>query len=181
MATKIMDVAEAAARREGWDGFSFRRLAEAVGIKSASVHYHFPNKAALGVALTDRYTERFLQSLGAPEAPKALETVVEGFRSALESEGGMCLCGTFASQFSGLPNDVQDSVQNFFVRLRGWLEAAYAAAGSARPAEQASVAVALLEGGLITARALDDPEHFERAAVRVRRIEATLDPTAGRA
>ncbi|MEL6183245.1 MAG: TetR/AcrR family transcriptional regulator [Myxococcota bacterium] len=179
MATRIMDVAEGAARREGWDGFSFRRLADAVGIKSASVHYHFPNKEALGVALTDRYTDRFLGSLGSPEEAGALKRAVEGFRSALGPDGGMCLCGLFAAEIEGLPEDVRGSVRNFFVRLRAWLEAAYAAAGSVRPGEQASVAISLLEGGLLVARALGDHEHFERSAVQVMSVDGALDPAVG--
>ena len=43
----------AAARLEavGWASFSFRDLAEQVGIRAPSIHYHFPTKADLGVAL----------------------------------------------------------------------------------------------------------------------------------
>ncbi|WP_345191535.1 TetR/AcrR family transcriptional regulator, partial [Gluconacetobacter tumulicola] len=36
---------------------SFREIAKAVGIKNASMHYHFPTKGDLGAALARRYTE----------------------------------------------------------------------------------------------------------------------------
>jgi TetR/AcrR family transcriptional repressor of nem operon len=42
-------------------------LANEVGIKSASVHYHFPTKEDLGAELAKRYTENFLSALGDPD------------------------------------------------------------------------------------------------------------------
>ena len=62
----ILDIAEAMIRNAGFNAFSTRDVANAVGIKSASVHYHFPTKADMGVAVTERYTSRFLEQLGDP-------------------------------------------------------------------------------------------------------------------
>lgn len=42
-----MDIAEAHIREVGYWGFSFRDLAANIGIKSASVHHHFPTKAGM--------------------------------------------------------------------------------------------------------------------------------------
>ena len=44
-AERLMDLAEAHIRNAGYGGFSFRDLAAEIGIKSASVHHHFPTKA----------------------------------------------------------------------------------------------------------------------------------------
>jgi hypothetical protein len=41
-AERLMDLAEAHIRSAGYAGFSFRDLAAEIGIKSASVHHHFP-------------------------------------------------------------------------------------------------------------------------------------------
>src|SRR5271170_2575953 len=38
----------------GYASFSYRDLAEKVGIRTASIHYHFPSKSDLGVALVER-------------------------------------------------------------------------------------------------------------------------------
>ncbi len=40
-----------------------REIAGAVGIRTASLHYHFPGKADLGVALAARYRLRFNEAL----------------------------------------------------------------------------------------------------------------------
>lgn len=45
--------------RRGFSGFSYQDLAAALGIRKASVHHHFPQKADLGLALCD-WTERWL-------------------------------------------------------------------------------------------------------------------------
>ncbi|WP_157628311.1 helix-turn-helix domain-containing protein, partial [Ensifer sp. BR816] len=46
-----MDAAEERIRRAGYSGFSFREIAADVGVKSASVHYHFPTKERLAAAV----------------------------------------------------------------------------------------------------------------------------------
>ena len=47
----ILKITEEMVRRGGYNGFSFREIAKQVGIKSSSVHYHFPTKEDLGVAV----------------------------------------------------------------------------------------------------------------------------------
>ena len=53
-AEEILEVAERHMRAGGFDAVSFRDIAAEVGIKSASVHYHFPQKADLGAAVVQR-------------------------------------------------------------------------------------------------------------------------------
>src|ERR1700720_895295 len=45
--TAILDAAERRMQIGGFGGFSFREIAADVGIKSSSVHYHFPTKENL--------------------------------------------------------------------------------------------------------------------------------------
>ena len=54
---RIMDAARPTVQAHGYSGLSFRELAKEIGIKSASIHHHFPSKADLGVALARRYWE----------------------------------------------------------------------------------------------------------------------------
>jgi TetR/AcrR family transcriptional repressor of nem operon len=58
MRNAILDAAEARIRRGGYSGFSFREIAVDVGVKSSSVHYHFPTKEMLAAAVARRYTDR---------------------------------------------------------------------------------------------------------------------------
>jgi len=56
-ASQIIDTAIKMIREGGYHSFSFRQIATELGIKSASIHYHFPSKEDLGVAVMVRYTE----------------------------------------------------------------------------------------------------------------------------
>ena len=51
---RIRDVAESQVRSGGYHAFSFREISKQIGIKSASVHYHFPTRSDLGVAVARR-------------------------------------------------------------------------------------------------------------------------------
>jgi TetR/AcrR family transcriptional regulator, transcriptional repressor for nem operon len=56
---RLMDLAEIRIRDAGYGGFSFRNLAADAGIKSASVHNHFPTKALMTAAVARRSADRF--------------------------------------------------------------------------------------------------------------------------
>jgi len=53
----ILEAAKRTAQAHGYSGLNFRELADEVGIKAASIHYHFPSKADLGAAVAKRYWE----------------------------------------------------------------------------------------------------------------------------
>ena len=53
----ILAAAKRTAQAHGYGGLNFRELAAEVGIKAASIHYHFPSKADLGAAVAKRYWE----------------------------------------------------------------------------------------------------------------------------
>src|SRR5690349_365332 len=83
-ALRLMDLAEVRMREAGYHGFSFRELAAEIGIKSASVHHHFPTKADMAVAVTRRYLQRFLETV-APRPGESREDAVASYRSAFRS------------------------------------------------------------------------------------------------
>lgn len=168
MRTTILNAAETRIRVAGFHGFSFREIAADVGIKSASVHYHFPTKADLGAAAADRYRERFLTALGDPRDDSPLLVKLDGlaalFRNALVVDGQMCLCGALGAEIDGLPPPVAEGAARFFRETLAWIEAALATEGITTSRRLAVQILALLEGGLLAARALDDAAAFEDAA-----------------
>jgi TetR/AcrR family transcriptional repressor of nem operon len=187
-AEEILNSAERLARRRGYNGFSFRDLAEEVGIKSASVHYHFPTKANLGAAVAQRYTERFIAGLGDPDDPGAgpralLERYVDAFRRALVRDRQMCLCGMLGAEVESLPPEVASEVRTFFELNVEWLAAvlsrrAGGAPGNGVPEDgvpgdrtmaerQALTILAMLAGALVVARTMKRDEVCDRIAETV--------------
>lgn len=172
-AHEILDVAEDMARRGGYGGFSFRDIADAVGIKSASVHYHFKTKPDLGVALVERYTDRFIDGLGDPADPDTpaehkVKAYIAAFRTALHDEGLMCLCGIFGAESAGLPEAVAKKSREFFTRNCAWLETALeghdAHTSEAARRQAALLLIARLEGAMLMARSLGDLSVFDTIA-----------------
>lgn len=171
-AEEILDVAERMARTGGYHGFSFREIAKRIGIKAASVHYHFPGKEDLGAAVARRYTDRFLAALGAPDdadvPPDALlRRYVGAFRSALVDEGLMCLCGVLGAEIAHLPAPVADEARHFFQANIAWLDAVLDRRPNGLPPErrraEALRIIATLEGAMILAKSLNDPDVFDAA------------------
>ncbi|MEM9046495.1 MAG: TetR/AcrR family transcriptional regulator [Pseudomonadota bacterium] len=159
---RILDAAEARLRLTGYNGFSFRDLAEDIGIKSASVHHHFPTKEALAIRLAESYTERFMTALEtAPTGPARIGAYRELFRDSLKDGGKMCLCGMLGAEISGLPASVTAKAKDFFEAITTDLEANLK--DHADPRGKALAVLARLEGALILGRTYADLAVFDQA------------------
>lgn len=159
--TRILDSAERRARAGGYNGFSFRDIAQDVAIKSASVHYHFPAKADLGRELVLRYTARIKEALGDPSGldPEQAEARVTSiFRAAMRIDDKMCLCGIFGAERDALPPEVSAATADFFRMVLEYLRVAH---GSPESPDRAMALLARLEGALIVSRMLGRPELFD--------------------
>lgn len=164
----LLKAAENKVRLGGYSNFSFRELANEIGIKSASVHYHFPTKADLGAELAHQYTDAFIAVLGEPEAHKAngknpIDIYTQLFRNALVMDKKMCLCGLLGAQSGSLPDKVRDEVKRFFIKNLAWLTQAHKINGELNPERAAIKTVSLLEGAMMISNTLDDIRYFEQA------------------
>ena len=174
--SQLIEVAQALVQKLGYNGFSYRDIAAKIGIRSASIHYHFPTKENLGAAVAARYTDRFSERLAIAaenetSIPKLLSAYVSLFREALEDESKMCLCGMLSAEISSLPNSVAVEVRKFFQENLKWLSAVIsrhtmvAEDGTPENAEsEAALFMASLEGALILAKGLGDSNIFDRIA-----------------
>jgi TetR/AcrR family transcriptional repressor of nem operon len=174
---QILDVSEAMIRSVGFNGFSTRDVAEAVGIKAASVHYHFPVKADIGVAVTERYTRRFLQDLGDPtafdgDAKKVIARYVTSFRRALVRDEKLCLCAVLGAEIGSLPSEVGSNTRIFFERNIEWLKSALMACRltDAKAKAYAIHVLSSLEGAMIVSKTMTDEGVFESVAKTLSRL-----------
>ena len=162
----LLKAAENKVRLGGYNNFSFRELATEVGIKSASVHYHFPTKADLGAALAHQYTNSFLSALGEPNEIKEkgqnpIDIYTDLFRQALLEDDKMCLCGLLGAQSESLPDKVRLEVKRFFELNLSWLRTAHIANNEQDPAYAAIMTMSVLEGGMMISKALNDHSYFK--------------------
>ncbi|MEM9477840.1 MAG: TetR/AcrR family transcriptional regulator [Pseudomonadota bacterium] len=153
----ILDVAERLIRTHGYSGFSFREVASEVGIKSASVHYHFPTKPDLAAAVAKRYRERFADALEQAERQGTgrVKAWRDLFNKALEQDGLMCLCGILAAEGNSLPADVAREAHAF-------LQFGIQSLNEVEPGQGTRI-LSQLEGAMLIARSASDPRIFFEA------------------
>ncbi|ABK13590.1 MULTISPECIES: TetR/AcrR family transcriptional regulator [Burkholderia] len=123
----LVHAAEGLMRTRGYAAFSYADLAEAVGIKKASIHHHFPTKEDLGIAIVEEYVTRVRGEferieLEYPDAKGRLGAFFLAFRAS--SDGGLLpLCGALAAEMAALPSGLQQLTHRFFELQLHWLTA----------------------------------------------------------
>ena len=166
---KAMDILHAARvlmMDRGFNGFSFRDVAADVGIKSASIHYHYATKADLAEATARAYREAFKDAVTQIEAGSAsdlLRAYGALFVKTLHEEGRLCLGGMLAADIASLPDPVRAEVVRFFEAQSDWIENVVRdgqAAGDLRTdldaAKFAKMFVSSLEGAMMISRGLEN-------------------------
>jgi TetR/AcrR family transcriptional repressor of nem operon len=182
MREAVMAAARATVQAHGYNALSFRELAKEVGIKSASVHYHFPTKGDLCAALARRYTEEgsaFLAELlvTSNDATWCMDRYTEIFRSALANENRMCLCGIMSAELDDLPAEVRTEIGRFAEMNVGWLtKVLWRATPSADEQDLHDHAMAIfaaIEGAQLVARGCQDISIYDRTIRAYRKTGLT--------
>ncbi len=126
-AEQILDLAETLIQTRGYNAFSYQDIADSLGIRKASIHYHFASKAELGVAVVDRYIERFgaaLVSIAEDEKQSSLAMLdfyVQPYLQFASTPDRVCLSGALAGEMMALPPEVRARVDHFFRTHQVWL------------------------------------------------------------
>jgi len=179
----ILSTAFSLIQSKGYNGFSYRDIADEIGIKTASIHYYFPKKCDLGRALMADYRSRFKDALlaidqDADDSTNKLRQFTALFIQTLAQENRMCLCGMLATEISTLPVEIVEEVKGFIADTEKWLTRLLTRGCQAgwlqfagNPEDQAKALFAALEGAMITARTLNDRRHLEKVA---KQLHATM-------
>jgi TetR/AcrR family transcriptional repressor of nem operon len=126
-AEQILDLAETLIQTRGYSAFSYQDIADNLGIRKASIHYHFPSKTDLGVAVVDRYVARFgdaLEAIGADQAQTSmamLDFYLQPYVGFAKTPDRICLCGALAGEILALPPSLRSRVDGFFETHQAWL------------------------------------------------------------
>ena len=169
-ADQILDIAEKEMRKGGFDAVSFRDIASAIGIKSASVHYHFPTKGDLGRAVVLRYADRFMDAMGAPDDPAEtpadrIARLAKGYMTAFQKDRSLCLCTGLGAVANHLPDDTAVQVGAFYIRLSKWIASALQTAPlpGDKPGLTPAMVIATLQGAMVLAVVAKDESPLREA------------------
>ncbi|MEL6495798.1 MAG: TetR/AcrR family transcriptional regulator [Cyanobacteria bacterium J06623_7] len=166
-AQKILVVAQQKVQTKGFNGFSYRDLAAEIGIKTSSIHYHFPTKDALALALVESYRAVFEVELTKIETAggsgrSQLAKYIQLFEHNLATGNKFCLCGMLASEIDSLSDEVKQAIQKFFLANEEWLSRLITRGqkdsslqGNGSPDLLAAQILATLEGAMLIARSAE--------------------------
>jgi len=169
----ILERAERYLQDAGFSSFSFRDLAADLGIKSASVHYHFPSKEALGVALLQGYRESFERwAASRRDSGSAQADLVEWLRyyRSLARKGDICAGGAFGAEYGELPERVRRELGALLDTIRKWVRATLEAGrkrgeirADGKLDDQTALVLAAVQGGTQIARITGSPKIADAA------------------
>ncbi|SFD76205.1 TetR/AcrR family transcriptional regulator, transcriptional repressor for nem operon [Paenibacillus catalpae] len=171
----ILDTAQSYVQEFGFNGFSYAHIAEKVGIRTASIHYHFPNKEDLGEALIVRYLKQFHATAAQidSETPNYLDKLRKYILiyQAPVQDYCTCLSVMLSSDLSTLPEKVREALAQFFTANLSWLEQVLEQGRSEGHLQFKGTAdvrahqfLATLQGGQLLARSFRDASRFNRIA-----------------
>jgi TetR/AcrR family transcriptional regulator, transcriptional repressor for nem operon len=170
MRDRILDAAEKRMRAVGYNAVSFGELAADVKIKSASIHYHFPQKMDLGTELVERYARRFkerLDKIDTSDLKTAITSYLSLYSDALRIGKTMCLCAILGAEANGLPPKVNERVGAFFDLNIAWLSELNKRHKLTQMAASPADIVSALEGAMIVSNSKKDRLVLESLIERI--------------
>ena len=120
----ILDATEELMLTRGYNAFSYRDIAEVVGIRKASIHHHFASKEILGTAFVDRYYARFQvwrEHVADLPVDRKLTCLLEMFKHVSDNAEKICPMGMLTAEYPTLPKSLQDALCNLLGEMDMWL------------------------------------------------------------
>ena len=160
-------------REHGYEGASLSLISQRTGLGKGSLYHFFPGgkeeMAAAVLAEIDGWFEanifRPLRQAADPLA--AIAATLDATEVYFRSGRRVCLVGVFA--LDETRDRFAAAVRGYFTAWRDALASALTRGGRVAAQDLAEAILADLHGGLVLARALDDPGVFQRAIVRSKR------------
>ena len=163
--TTLIDKAIGIVRKTGYAGFSYADLSDAVGIRKASIHHHFPSKGDLGVAMVESYRERSgVSSQISSHRRRNVQSVYDVtpicIAPARLGKGAVRCLGR---RLADLPVPVQSAVRAFFDDNVAWLESVIAEGRASREIERTKISARQLAPDVLFATSPGRHAHGARA------------------
>jgi len=173
-ARKIAETFQSMVMQRGFNAVSYGDIAKELGIRTASIHYHFPTKAELGATVLTRYRDNIKiawKDIDAndPESyARAYESFMAPIRSVRDMDGVSCLFGVLSATQKTLCTNIQVILADFFVEQEVWLAKVFKGgrdrgvfhfSGSAT--SFAKLYASALQGAMLIKKSTGEPAHFD--------------------
>lgn len=99
---RLLEVASSLIRQRGINGMSYQHLSDEIGIRKASIHYHFPKKddliEALIISSKESYHQFYLSIANSDDSPiNKLRRISEIYAQGIETKKS-CIIGVLSSE-----------------------------------------------------------------------------------
>ncbi|MFM9922490.1 TetR/AcrR family transcriptional regulator [Variovorax sp. H27-G14] len=190
---QILSVARGFVETRSYLGFSFQDVADAVGVRKASLYHHFPTKEALGIAVIREATQGFKDwdTARSREPSDALESYFRMYRNTLRAGSAVCPAGALAPGWGVINEELRQAVQELRNTQVTWLTGVLGALGSVHAKEpqsaksskstksakapkppsvasQAAYVFSVCQGALLSARMTGRVDDFDDAIAQLR-------------
>ncbi len=122
--SKIIHIAENLIRTRGYNGFSYKDISSELNIKNAAVHYHFPTKVELGIAVIQHtrhdFEVKFKKSHFDGNNKERLKQFIDLY-SKSNKRGIVCFMGALGPSYDHLHPKIQDELTQASKEIRDWL------------------------------------------------------------
>lgn len=182
---QILNCAQGLIQTRGYNGFSFRDIAGDIGIKSSSIHYYYPGKTDLAVAVASKYRSGFTTATQQLVADKKTSIAIllgyaDFFEMTLKRENRLCLCGMLASEVNSVESELRSEIKDFFndqiLFLKGVISKGQSNGEIRKDLQTEGFAksyLAALEGAMMLARVDETPSDIISAARQMISLIAT--------
>lgn len=124
--TQIIDRARDLMMQHGFNGFSYRDISTQLGVKNAAIHYHFPSKTDLVLALIEdlhdtlrRSTSEFMAYGGSARAQ--IEGLFNFTLNQCRAGRPVCMVGALAIDYDEFPEEIRAANNRFMEDTRKWM------------------------------------------------------------
>lgn len=121
---EIVKLAEKLIRTKGYNAFSYRDISGPLQIKNAAIHYHFPSKKDVGVAVIDRNRAAFKILTSGPWKQVPIRQQLLNFIDVYDQSRQtnlICFMGALGPTYLSLPVEMQEHLTLASREIRGWL------------------------------------------------------------
>lgn len=107
---------------KGFNAFSYKTITEKIDIKTSSIHYHFPTKSDLGIAIIQKHQQAFEQTIAKTNEKTPLEKIGKLFLyyKRLVAEQKVCIVGALTSDINTLDEPLRQELLTFSNAIVNW-------------------------------------------------------------
>jgi AcrR family transcriptional regulator len=119
---QIIETANNLLIERGFNGFSYKNIAELMCIKTSSIHYHFPTKTDLGIAIIQMHRDILEQVVNESDKKTPLEKMNRLFLyyKQLAAEKKVCIVGSLTSDINTLDGPLREELLKFAKEVTSW-------------------------------------------------------------